>query len=378
MLAVMYTAPHAAGPNPNPQPPDNCANAPKPAPRHATAFDSEPLPQPPNFNEADVSDKPPTIQEMAPIDEAGFNNIQRRYRCMLESLLSVDEGVGRMLDALDAAGELDDTLFAFTSDNGFFAGEHRLQRGKNRVYEEAVRVPLVLRGPGIPAGVEVDDLAINADLAATVVDAAGATAGRALDGRSLLPFAERPERLRGRELLIEQGDQSDPADEVQGIAYSAILTSRYKYVDNRSGELELYDLELDPYELQNEAANPAYDEVEAALAQRLENLKACAAEGCRTKPALKQKLPRSTRGNGRSCRERRDFLVRVRGADMGKVEEAAFYVGSKRSGRDRSAPIKKEIRPRLLRGKRKPQIRVIAELLDGRELSLQKRARICR
>ena len=77
-----------------------------------------------------------------------------------------------------ANGELDNTLVIYTSDNGFFAGEHRIvQTGKNRVYEEAIRVPLLMRGPGIPQGVTVDDLAINADLAPTILDAAGATRG---------------------------------------------------------------------------------------------------------------------------------------------------------------------------------------------------------
>ena len=80
-------------------------------------------------------------------------DIQRKYRCELESLLSVDEGVEEVVDALGAQGELDDTLVIYTSDNGFFHGEHRIPSGKLRVYEESMRVPLVIRGPGIPPGV---------------------------------------------------------------------------------------------------------------------------------------------------------------------------------------------------------------------------------
>jgi arylsulfatase A-like enzyme len=197
-LGVMYTAPHQGGPNPNPQPPLDCANTAKPAPRHATALDDAPLPLPPSFNEGDVADKPLAIQDLEPIDEGAAANIQRHYRCRLESLLSVDEGVGRILTALADAGELENTLVVFTSDNGYFAGEHRVRMGKNRIYEEAVRVPLVIRGPGMRAGATVRDLTVNADLAPTILEATGATAGVAQDGRSLLPFAAHPGRAHGR------------------------------------------------------------------------------------------------------------------------------------------------------------------------------------
>ena len=122
----------------------------------------------------------------------------------------------------------------FTSDNGFFAGEHRLKTGKNRVYEEAIRVPLLIRGPGIPAGVTVDDLGVNADLAPTILDAAGARPGRVEDGESLIPFAEHPARLHGRELLIEQFGQLRPTRRASpGGTFAAVRTSRYKYVEIR-------------------------------------------------------------------------------------------------------------------------------------------------
>jgi N-acetylglucosamine-6-sulfatase len=380
-LGVMYTAPHGGGPNPNPQPPANCGNeAPKPAPRHANAFDSEPLPVPPSFNEADVADKPAAIRSMPALVDADVADIQRRYRCRIESLLSVDEGVGRIVDALEASGELANTLIVFTSDNGFFAGEHRVKMGKNRVYEEAVRVPLVIRGPGVPEGVTVDDLSVNADLAPTILDAAGATAGLTEDGRSLLPFAEHPDRYHGRELLLEKGDVLDNDDDgvVPSGTFAAIRTNRYVYVENATGEVELYDLELDPYQLQNQVANAVYDAVEAALAARLAPLRGCVGASCQTKPDLKLKLPRSHREHGRSCREPDDFLARVRGPVAGQLVRASFRVGAEKAGHDTSGPFKKEIQRRRLRKKRRPQIRVIAEMLDGRMLSLQKRVRICR
>jgi arylsulfatase A-like enzyme len=378
-MGVMYTAPHSGGPNPSPQPPTNCGSSAKPAPRHANSFNNEPLPLPPNYNEADVSDKPAAIQALPAITEQETNTIQRKYRCRIESLLSVDEGVGRILDALEATGELDDTLIVFTSDNGFFHGEHRVQNGKNRVYEEAARVPLVIRGPGVPAGVTVDDLSINADLAPTVLEAAGATPGLTEDGRSLLPFAEHPDRFHGRELLIEKGDVGDDEDDQapQSGTFSAIHTSRYIYAENITGELELYDLAVDPYQLDNQVNNPAYDALEADLASRLASLRTCAGESCRTQPDLRLKLPKSKRENGQSCRDPRDFTARLRGAAAADLVLANFGVGTEQAGEAKAGPFKREILPRLLRAKKRPEIRVLATLLDGREMSLQKRIRVC-
>ena len=186
-LWLTYTAPHAGGPNPNPQPPANCDGTAKPAPRHAHSFDSEPLLMPPNYNEADVSDKPAEISSRPPLTAADTATITRHYRCRLESLLSVDEGVNSIMDALKATGELSNTYVVFTSDNGFFHGEHRIPGGKLHIYEESIRVPLAIRGPGIPHGGKVRDLAINADLAPTIVDVTGARPRLTMDGRSLDP-----------------------------------------------------------------------------------------------------------------------------------------------------------------------------------------------
>ena len=151
-LWLTYTAPHGGGPNPNPNPPFNCDNTAKPAPRHAHAFDSEPLPRPPNFNEADVSDKPAEIRNRPRLNASEIADIQRKYRCRLESVLSVDEGVKRSSGALRAKGELDNTVLVFTADNGFFHGEHRIPSGKMHIYEESIRVPLADARAGHPAG----------------------------------------------------------------------------------------------------------------------------------------------------------------------------------------------------------------------------------
>jgi arylsulfatase A-like enzyme len=365
-LWVAYLAPHSGGPNPNPQAPDNCQSSAKPAPRHATAFDDEPLPQPASFNEADVSDKPQTVQNDPLLDDADIANVQRRYRCRLESLLAVDEGVDGIVAALRAQGELDDTLFVYTSDNGFMHGEHRDPGGKVVLYEPSIRVPLLIRGPGVPEGVAVNDMSINADLVPTILDATGAKPGRVMDGESLFGAMNDPNHLSGRALLIETQ------------TYSAVRTQRYLYAEYTTGEKELYDLQSDPDELNSLQNDPAYDQVEASLAALLGGLRACSGPSCRPRPALNLKLDYK-RGsvNGHRCAEGAVTVI-VKGGDRGLLIGAEFAAGSKDVGSDDAAPFRVRVRPSKLKRHGKTRLGGVATLLDGRVTSLdEKKVRRC-
>ncbi len=173
------------------------------------------------------------------------------------------------MDALKAKAELSNTVLIYTSDNGYFHGEHRIPKDKQHIYEESIRVPLLMRGPGIPRNVSIRDFAINADLAPTITDLADATPGQAMDGRSLIPVANNPGIEQGRQLLIEEP------------SFKAIRTERYMYAEYGSGERELYDLKDDPFELISRHNAPAYASVRAQLAARLQNLKSCAGVSCR-------------------------------------------------------------------------------------------------
>jgi arylsulfatase A-like enzyme len=164
--------------------------------------------------------------------------------------------------------ELRKTVLIYTSDNGFFAGEHRIPQGKKHIYEESIRVPLLMRGPGIPQGVNIRDLAINADLAPTILDLASADPDLVMDGRSLIPVANQPGIEQGRELLIEEP------------SFKAIRTERYLYAEHRSGARELYDLLKDPFELRSRHADPAYKSVKTQLSARLHRLRSCAGSSC--------------------------------------------------------------------------------------------------
>jgi N-acetylglucosamine-6-sulfatase len=363
-LWLTYIAPHSAPPDP---PGNHCGVNAKPAPRHLHAFDAQPLPRPPSFSEADISDKPPTFRSAAALGPAAVSTVTLAYRCRLGSLLAVDDGVEQIVGALKAAGELDDTLVIFTSDNGFMHGEHRIRTGKIVPYEESIRVPLLIRGPGFRGGKTVRDLSINADLAPTILRAASAQPGLRVDGMPLQGMGAKPGRELGREFSIESN------------AYSGIRTERYIYLEYTSGQnagfQELYDLQADPFELQNVAASPAYAAVRPALAARLARVRTCTGESCRLSPHLRIKL-RARRGP-RGC-DLQPVRAKVRGTDRSKVVEADFYVNGKRFARDRKRPFQRKLPYRKLKRKRVSKARVLATLLDGRELTIDRNVRTCR
>jgi N-acetylglucosamine-6-sulfatase len=264
-------APHASGAvaGHNGQGPD-------PAPRHRGAFADEPLDVGPAYDEADVGDKPASIRELARISAQARALIDTRNRRRLASLMAVDEAITRMVDELRAAGELDETIIAFTSDNGWQEGEHRVVQGKVRVYEPSIRVPLIVRGPGFAARAVAPAMAINVDLPRTLAAAAGAVPGRVQDGLDLREVAGGSQRALARPLLNETGV---PALSSRNF-HQAIRTGTYKYVEHASGERELYDLRSDPDELVNIVNDPAQGGTLAQLDARLEVLKTCSGESC--------------------------------------------------------------------------------------------------
>jgi arylsulfatase A-like enzyme len=271
-----YVAPHIAGPKELLDPPLPSTH---PAPLFGGQFFWAKLPRDPSFNEADVTDKPRAIANLRPLGLGRANQITHSWRQRQESLLSVDEGVVRIVRVLREAGVLKNTLLVFTSDNGYLEGQHRVATGKVLAYEPSIRVPLLMRGPGIPAGTHRSQLVWNGDLAPTILAATGARSPWPLDGQSLLPFVNDPTLRSGRAILLEGPPplgKLDPRPEFVGLR-----TSRYKYVEWLDGEREFYDLARDPYELDNRANDPAVAGVVSQLAQRLGQLRGCSGSSCR-------------------------------------------------------------------------------------------------
>ena len=173
------------------------APAPRPPPRER--LPGVPVPRPPSFDEEDVSDKPAWVRDNPPLDPEQIASHEDLYRKRLQSMLAVDDMIGRLVDALRKNGELDNTYIFFTSDNGFHMGQHRLTTGKWTAYEEDIRVPLIVRGPGVPEGRTLPHLVLNNDFAPTFADLAGAKTPYFVDGRSLVPLLtdDLPSRMTG-------------------------------------------------------------------------------------------------------------------------------------------------------------------------------------
>ncbi len=294
-----------------------------PAPRHENEFEDAELPRPPSFDEEDVSDKPAWIRNNPPLEREQVQYLGELNRERLRSMMAVDDMVGDLFDALRESGELEDTYVFFTSDNGFHLGQHRLGAGKWTAYEEDIRVPLVVRGPGVPEGEKLPHMALNNDLAPTFADLAGTDPPEFVDGRSLAPLLDEtptPEEDWRQRFLVEAvaergaaprppfvdesrvvplvtGDplprdwrrtstgRAETSEEWGRPWLKALRTEKYLFVRYKTGEPgvyehELYNLEEDPHQLQN-VYDSAPEDLLEEFNTRLDALRQCEAEDCR-------------------------------------------------------------------------------------------------
>ncbi len=263
------------------------------------------------------------------------------------------------------------------------------------LYEPSIRVPLIVRGPGIPAGAHMDQLAANIDLAPTILDLAHAKHGHAvLDGRSLVPFFRHPWRESGRDLLIERpneigassgsshhvwtngetgngdnGNQGRPGTPFDR-AYAAIRTPRFVYAEYASGAKELYDLWHDPQELQNIAGRRAYSAIQQELSHRLARLRTCRGAVCREEPDVRLTVT----SIGRRESSGRCDLSRVRalvnGHDSRWVKSVRFFAAGRLRSLATTAPFTASFGRAAVgtHGKNAPRVRARILFVDGRRL----------
>ena len=285
-LSVASLAPHKEGVlDKLPDAPRN----PRPAPRHLRALDDLPIPRAASYDEADVTDKPRSVSRLPALSAAKVRDLEVLNRSRVESLLAVDDLVGRLVRTLEESGELENTLVIFTSDQGFLFGEHRLV-GKGTLYEGAIRVPLIMSGPGIEPGAVRDQLVANVDLAPTILDLASAEPDLAPDGSSMLPLAADESAADERSYLLELQGVPGVSDAARGREPDTFLENEtvfavrspgFYYAEHPNGEVELYDLESDPDQLENVASESAYSSAVTDLAERLRVLKSCQGSACR-------------------------------------------------------------------------------------------------
>jgi N-acetylglucosamine-6-sulfatase len=259
----------------------------RPAARHEKAFRRAELESTPAHNEEDITDKPEYVRKGPAIDDEARSSLTRLQRKRLASLLAVDDAVGSMWDALAAHDRLANGYIFFLSDNGYLLGEHRAV-AKQVPYDAAVRIRMLAYGPGFEAGTVDTRLTANIDIAPTLAAIAGIQAFAA-DGISLLDTTERDALLiENHASPYDMEDISSDSTKRWPPTYQAVRTDRYLHVVYETGERELYDYHVDPFELDNLLADweghaPSDEAVAIArrLQARLSEFSTCSLETCR-------------------------------------------------------------------------------------------------
>jgi N-acetylglucosamine-6-sulfatase len=225
-----------------------------PAERHKSLYAGQPVPHSPSVG-IPPKDKPALARKVGELPPLGpsTGTDDETIRNRLRMLKAVDEGMGEILRALERTGQLDRTVVIFTSDEGYFFGEHGLSIERRLSYEESARIPMLVRYPKLArAGSRVDGFALGIDIAPTVLDLAGVKPAYAMHGRSLVPLLRGDAAGWRKSFLIEYFSDTTMA-RMSHMGYQALRTERWKYIHytELEGMDELYDLGKDPYEMRN-------------------------------------------------------------------------------------------------------------------------------
>ena len=229
----------------------------------------------PTFNESDISDKPSSVRALRPLASDVLQRSDELVRNRMAALQEVDRMVGRIIKALRDQQRLENTYVILTSDNGYLFGQHRLL-GKQFPYDEATRVPLLIRGPGISGGQVANHLVSHIDLAPTLVEIAGGSPPPFVNGKSFLPLLKNPTAIEEDAwrdcVMIENWQSSIVAGQYVHSLYCGLRGYAFSYMEWANGDSEYYDLRTDPHQQFNIADSlPA--ERRAWLRQRLRQIK---------------------------------------------------------------------------------------------------------
>jgi arylsulfatase A-like enzyme len=245
------------------------------AERHKGMYKDKIFTKRPNFG-IPPTDKPALARKINDLPLLSEKTVtpENTIRERAEMLMGVDDGLGKMLKALEESGQLDNTVVVITSDHGYWYGEHGLSEERRLAYEEAIRIPLLIRYPAkISAGTEIEQTALSLDLAPTLIELAGQAIDEHFQGRSLVPLFAGPVADWRTSFLIEY--YSDHVFErIVDMGYKAVRTDRYKYIHyyDLTDMDEFYDLQEDPYELHNLINDSAAEEAIIATKAELKRL----------------------------------------------------------------------------------------------------------
>ena len=236
-----------------------------PAPRNENDFPGLEAPRDPAFD-APNTGAPAWLSHFAPLTAQQIEEINEQFRRRAQSVQAVDNMIALIEARLAERGLARNTYIVFSSDNGLHMGQHRLMPGKQTAFDTDIRVPLIVVGPGVPAGRTVGAMSENIDLCPTFERLTGAPVGATVDGRSLvgLLHGQRLREAWRSEVLIEHHgpvlDAGDPDLPTRGAgnppSYEALRTPASLYVEyTATGEREYYNLRSDPFELHNLATH---------------------------------------------------------------------------------------------------------------------------
>jgi arylsulfatase A-like enzyme len=246
-----------------------------PAKRHEHAFEGETIPRRPSYGRA-PDGKPALQRQIANLPPLGPATVTPDEAILgrQRTLLAIEEGVGEILKALKETGQLENTIIIFTSDNGYFYGEHGLSVERRLAYEESIRLPLLVRYPKlIKPGTVRDEFALNIDLAPTILSLAGVPVPTTMQGRSLVPLLQGLRAAWRSSFLVElYSDRVFPR--IAQMGYKAVRNQRWKYIHylELNGMDELYDLETDPYEMKNLINEPTAQKTLDEMKRELDRL----------------------------------------------------------------------------------------------------------
>jgi arylsulfatase A-like enzyme len=229
---------------------------------------------------------------MVPVEKTELRDVARQRA---ESIYAWDVEFGKIVQRLKRTGEYDDTVIVFTSDNGYYLGEHRQREGKIKAHEPVLHVPLSVAGPGIEQGLRYHPIT-TMDLTATLLQLAGARPLPDMDGESVLSEMTGPDRPWTvpvvTEGLIKDVWRRRSSDLPKGLTTSGLRVGRWKLVNYANGDAELYDLSVDPNELSSVYGDPRYAGVQAEMRRLWEQYKDCKDAACRAPmPADLQQTP---------------------------------------------------------------------------------------
>jgi arylsulfatase A-like enzyme len=254
---------------------------PEVADRYKDRFATTLLPRPPNFDEENVSDKARWLRAYPTLSPTEIEDMQTLYRERLRSMLSVEDLLEQTITTLRETGELYNTYIFFTSDNGFHLGQHRLTRGKRTSYEEDIGIPLMVRGPGVPAGAVRQELVLNNDFAPTIADLADVPTPEFVDGSSLAPLLTGSPPSSWRSAFLEEGTLETIGTDTPTPTHKSVHTQDHMFIEYaETAEHELYDLNVDPYQLQS-LPQTDNQQLYSQMQSRLDALRSCSRAICR-------------------------------------------------------------------------------------------------